>query len=113
MSFDKSLMSGHTLLIVLSILENEDMYGYQIVKELEKKSENMFSLKEGTLYPILHLLEKNGHVISYMSNGDKGKKRKYYKITDEGIVQLKLKKEEWARFSRSLNKVIGGSGYVL
>lgn len=111
MNFDKSLMSGSTTLIILSILENQDMYGYQIIKELKRKSEDTFLLNEGTLYPILHLLEKQGYVVSYMSEGDKGRPRKYYKITDSGKRQLKEKKEEWINFSLSLNKVIGANGY--
>lgn len=113
MGFDKSLMSGSTMLMILSLLESEDMYGYQMVKELEKRSENAFSLKEGTLYPILHSLEKHGLVISYTSEGDKGKKRKYYKITNEGIKELKAKKDEWVSFSTSINKVIEVNKYVL
>lgn len=107
MNFHKSLMSGSTSLMIMSLLESGDMYGYQIVKELEKKSENIFSLKEGTLYPILHSLEREGFVVSYMSEGEKGKKRKYYKITEEGKRQLKDKKNEWISFSNSLNKVVG------
>jgi len=107
MNFHKSLMSGSTSLMILSLLESEDMYGYQMVKELEKKSENAFSLKEGTLYPILHSLEKEDFVISYISEGEKGKKRKYYKITEAGKKQLEDKKSEWISFSNSLNKVVG------
>lgn len=106
-NFDKSLLSGSTALMILSLLENEDMYGYQIVKELEKRSDNAFSLKEGTLYPILHSIEKEGFVISYEGEGDKGKKRKYYQITGDGKVYLKAKKDEWSSFSSSVNRVIG------
>ena len=112
MIFDKSLISGNTTLIILSILENEDMYGYQIIKELAKKSEDAFSLKEGTLYPILHSLEKEDFVVTYISEGDKGKPRKYYKITDSGKKQLKKKKKEWIDFSNCLNKVIGVNEYA-
>lgn len=113
MSFDKSLMSGSTMLMLLSLLESEDMYGYQMIKELEKKSENIFSLKEGTLYPILHSLERQSFVVSYILEGDKGKKRKYYQITNAGRTQLKAKKDEWIKFCTSVNKVVRVNGYEL
>jgi DNA-binding PadR family transcriptional regulator len=99
--------------MVLHMLGTQDMYGYQMVKELEKRSENTFTLKEGTLYPILHSLEKNGLVFSYMSDGESGRKRKYYQITKSGKKQLTDKKEEWLIFSKTVNKVIGGSSYAL
>lgn len=113
MNFDKSLMAGSTMLMILHLLETEDMYGYQMVKELEKRSDNTFTLKEGTLYPILHSLEKNGLVVSYMSEGESNRKRKYYKISKDGKSQLADKKEEWLIFSKTVNKVIGGNNYAL
>ncbi|MDA1476961.1 PadR family transcriptional regulator [Bacillus changyiensis] len=112
MNFDKSLVAGSTMLLVLHLLDNQDMYGYQIVKELEKRSESTFTLKEGTLYPILHSLEKNGLAVSYMSAGESGRKRKYYQITKSGKKQLADKKEEWLIFTRTVNKVIGGSRFA-
>ena len=54
MKVSKELLKGSTDLLVLSLLENEPMYGYQMIKELSKKSQNVFRLQEGTLYPILH-----------------------------------------------------------
>lgn len=113
MNFDKSLMAGSTILIVLNLLDTQDMYGYQMIKELEERSNKTFTLKEGTLYPILHSLEKNGFVISYMSDGETGRKRKYYQITKSGKKQLADKKEEWSIFSKTVNKVIGGGNYAL
>ncbi|APM41330.1 PadR family transcriptional regulator [Clostridium kluyveri] len=99
--------------MVLHLLGTQDMYGYQMVKELEKRSENTFTLKEGTLYPILHSLEKNGLVVSYVSYGQSGRKRKYYQITKNGKKQLADKKKEWLIFSETVNKVIRGSIYAL
>lgn len=113
MNFDKSLIAGSTILMVLHLLDTQDMYGYQMVKELENRSENTFTLKEGTLYPILHSLEKNGLVVSYVSDGESGRKRKYYQITKNGKKQLDDKKEEWFLFSETVNKVIRGNGYAL
>lgn len=107
MKINKELLKGSTELIVLSILEKENMYGYQMIKELKEKSENVFEFQEGTLYPILHKLEEKGWIISYWDETG-GKKRKYYSITKDGKKQLKSKKEEWQIFSTSMNKIIGG-----
>lgn len=81
-------------MLVLSLLENENMYGYQMIKELCKKSENVFEFQEGTLYPILHNLEEKNLITSYWDMAG-SKKRKYYSITKEGKKHLKEKKEEW------------------
>lgn len=107
MKINKELLKGSTELIVLSILEKENMYGYQMIKELKEKSENVFEFQEGTLYPILHKLEEKGWIISYWDETG-GKKRKYYSITKDGKKQLKSKKEEWQIFSTSMNQIIGG-----
>ena len=106
MKINKELMKGSTATLVLSVIESEDMYGYKIVKELEKRSENVFSLKEGTLYPILHSLEENGYLDSYWVDMET-KKRKYYHITRKGKAVLKEKKEEWQAYSSAVGKVLG------
>ena len=110
MKIDRELLKGSTNLLVLSVLENENMYGYQMIKKLKMKSENVSEFQEGTLYPILHKLEENGLITSYWDEAS-GKKRKYYSITDEGRKQLKSKKQEWKMFSTKVNQVIGGVLY--
>ncbi len=106
MSVNKELMKGSTATLILSVLNEEDMYGYKIVKELEKKSERVFLLKEGTLYPVLHSLEDNGYLESYWVDTET-KKRKYYRITRKGKTQLKEKKEEFKVYTTAVNKVLG------
>lgn len=113
MNVNKALMSGSTALLVLHLISTNDMYGYQIIHELEARSNNVFSLKEGTLYPILHGLEKDGLTSSYTKIAKSGKKRKYYKITKKGNIMLSDKKQEWAVFSSSVNNVIGECSYAL
>jgi len=105
MKFSKELVKGSTSTLVLSVIQSEDMYGYKIVKELAKRSEDAFVLKEGTLYPILHSLEEDGYVESYWEEFD-SRKRKYYHITKKGLRQLKDKKSEWKEYSASVNKVL-------
>ena len=106
MNIKKELTKGSSALLVLSVLENEEMYGYQIIKEIEKRSEDVFSFKEGTLYPILHAFEKDGYVESYWQESEQGRKRKYYRITDKGRKVLVKSKEEWDAYSTAVKKVI-------
>ncbi|HHV63913.1 MAG TPA: PadR family transcriptional regulator [Peptococcaceae bacterium] len=108
MAIDKNLMSGSTTLLVLSLLETKDQYGYEMIKELERRSEKVFTLKEGTLYPILHKLENDGMITSYEKESTAGKRRKYYSLTKEGKKLLAAKKQEWLAFSQKVNQVIGG-----
>lgn len=105
MKYSKELISGSTPILILSVIEKEDMYGYQLAKELEKRSENAFSLKEGTMYPLLHSLEKDKLVESYWNTAE-GRKRKYYHITKKGLKFLAEKKEEFEEFTVSVRKVL-------
>ena len=108
MKISKELINGSTSTLVLSLLEEKSMYGYELIKEIDKKSNGIFEFKEGTLYPLLHSLESNGYLESYWDNRDGGRKRKYYSITDKGKKELADKKEEWEVFSKTVNKIIGG-----
>ena len=56
MSMDKSLLAGSTTMLVLKLLDGQDMYGYQMIEELARRSDHAFALKTGTLYPLLHSL---------------------------------------------------------
>lgn len=112
MDFDKGLIGGSTVLLILSLLEETDRYGYEIIRELELRSDKAFQLKEGTIYPVLHKLENDGYVKSYKAKGDRGRDRKYYRITRSGKKQLAKEKEKWNMFSVSVNKVIGGELYA-
>lgn len=92
MAVDKSLVSGSTMMLILKLLEEKDMYGYEMIETLREKSENVFELKAGTLYPLLHGLEEKEFVKSYEQEAG-GKTRKYYSITREGkkhSVQKKM-----------------------
>ncbi|MBQ3602668.1 MAG: PadR family transcriptional regulator [Clostridia bacterium] len=108
MDIKKELSKGSSSLLVLSVLEKKDMYGYQIIKEIELRSEQVFSFKEGTLYPILHSFERDGYVKSYWDESEQGRKRKYYKITKKGLKVLETSKKEWEAYSSAVGKVISG-----
>lgn len=113
MKADKSLLTGSATLLVLSLLSGEDKYGYQMIAELDAKSDHTFTMKEGTLYPILHTLEKEGAVRSYEKAAPTGRTRKYYHITKKGLRLLDTKKEEWAIFSQAVNAILAGSDLAL
>jgi DNA-binding PadR family transcriptional regulator len=105
MAVDKSLISGSTSMLLLRLLEEKDMYGYEMIETLEKKSNNVFTLKAGTLYPLLHSLEEKNYLKSYESEAN-GKTRKYYSITKEGKKYLKSKKEEWNEYQTAVANVL-------
>lgn len=106
---DKSLLKGNTRMLVLSIINLGNKYGYEIIKELEARSYGSFVLKEGTLYPILHDLEREELIISSIYKMETNRIRKYYKITKKGKAYLYNKKKEWAEFVSKVNAIIGKS----
>lgn len=105
MKYSKELLKGSTSTLVLSVLDSKDLYGYKIIRELEIRSEKAFQMSEGTLYPILHALEKEKYLESYWQEFD-GRNRKYYHITKKGKKQLEDKKNEWLSFSYNVTKVL-------
>ena len=110
---DKGLIAGSTTMLVLKLLEGKDMYGYQMIDELSKKSDRTFNLKAGTLYPILHGLEINEMVISYDENADGARVRKYYHLTHKGKKLLADKQREWDAYSQAVHKILnGGASYA-
>ena len=107
MKIERSLLSGSTPMLILSLLRDGDKYGYEMVAELAKRSDDTFELKEGTLYPLLHTLEKNKWVSSYTKLTPSGRERKYYRLTSQGREQLEYKEKEWKLFSEKVNAVLG------
>ena len=105
MEFDKSLISGSNAMLVLSLLKDGDKYGYEMVQELKRRSNNVFSLKEGTLYPLLHRLEKDGSVSAYEEKKE-GRVRRYYRLTRKGGEKLRERTEAWETYSGAVNAVL-------
>ena len=106
MNVDKSLISGSTTMLVLKLLAEKDMYGYEMIESLRERSENVFELKAGTLYPLLHSLEAKGLLNVYEKEAG-NKVRKYYSITKHGRKILDEKKSEWEIYSRAVANVLG------
>ena len=92
-------------LLVLHLLGEREMYGYEIVTELAKRSQTVFQMKEGTLYPLLHRLEKEGAVTAYEEKKE-GRTRRYYRLTRKGRGRLTEQEETWRRYSEAVNAVL-------
>ena len=105
MAVEKSLISGSMTMLILKLLSEKDMYGYEMIDTLRQKSQNVFELKAGTLYPLLHSLEEKGLLTVYEQEYA-GKTRKYYSITKNGESCLKKKKEEWEEYQAGVANVL-------
>mgnify|MGYP000053638639 CR=1 FL=1 len=83
MAVSRNLVSGNTTMLLLQMLSQKDMYGYEMIDTLRQKSQNVFEMKAGTLYPLLHSLEDKGLLTVYEQAAG-GKTRKYYSLTKDG-----------------------------
>ena len=108
MAAPTELVKGNALLLILSCLARQPMHGYGIVKEMRQLSEDYFVMGEGTLYPHLHQLERDGFVEGYWESAG-GRERKLYRITESGVTALVRKKREWDKFEANVNRVLNAS----
>ena len=108
MAIDQRMMAGSTTLLVLSLLRGGEKYGYEMIMELARRSDNTFQLREGTLYPILHKLEQERMVEVFDREAPSGKMRRYYRLTRKGEELLTEKAEEWQTFSSKVNAIVFG-----
>lgn len=106
MAQGRELMKGSTDSLLLYLISQQPMYGYQIIKELERKSQGYFKFKEGTLYPALHRLERAGLILGKWQVLPGGRQRRYYHITDKGRYTLLEKKKQWQDFWAAVNLVL-------
>lgn len=108
MAFDKSLLAGSSTMLILKLLDGQDMYGYQMIEELARRSDRTFELKTGTLYPLLHGLEDKGLIASYEKEENTQRPRRYYHLTSKGKKLLNEKQEEWDAYTKAVNLVLQG-----
>ncbi len=92
---NKEIMKGSIDILLLSLIEKEDLYGYEIIKRLKEKSNDLYSMSEGTLYPALQRLEKQKLIEAYWGDSESGGRRKYYTITEKGKKELLEKLNDW------------------
>lgn len=105
--YERQMKKGVLDMLVLRLLKEEAKYGYQIIQELKEKSAETFSLKDGTLYPVLYRLEDDKLVVSKWSEAE-GKQvpRKYYEITEAGQRALEEIEAVWKRISDGISKIM-------
>jgi DNA-binding PadR family transcriptional regulator len=101
----RDLLKGSSNSLLLCLLDGKQMYGYQIVKELEARSQGYFKFKEGTLYPALHRLEDAGLISSKWELLSNGRQRRYYDITPKGRAKLAQEKTQWMDFFNAVSLV--------
>lgn len=102
----RDLIKGSANSLLLCLLEEKPMYGYQIVKELEARSQGYFKFKEGTLYPALYRLEKSGLITGKWQILPNGRQRRYYYITAKGHSKLAVEISQWQDFLIAMKLII-------
>jgi transcriptional regulator, PadR family len=109
LEIDKEVLKGCIDTILIALLNDTPMYGYELIKKAREISDQTFEIKEGTLYLSLKRLEKNSYLESYWDDNESGGgRRKYYKITPIGKEYLHKKKDEWSLLNNIMNKFLGG-----
>ena len=104
---DPKLLTGTLEMLILDVLARADSYGYELAQTVLIASEGHFDLKEGSLYPALHRMQRRKLLRSYWVNTQDRRRRKYYALTPKGRQVLKTKRNEWTQFSRGVQAVLG------
>ena len=99
------VLKGHLDLLLLAAVRDEPAHGYRIVELLKQRSEGLFELGEGTVYPALYRLERRGLLASEW-DGRSGRRRRIYRLTQRGSKTFDAKRTEWQRFTRAVEAVV-------
>lgn len=99
-------LKGHLDLLLLAVLADGPAHGYAVIESLRQRSEGVFNLPEGTIYPALHRLESQGLLGSRWSENSARRKRIYH-LTPRGQQVLSNRQEEWKKFSRAIDVTVG------
>lgn len=106
---DSQLVAGTLEMLVLQVVSPEPTYGYSITQEVLQRSRGYLELKEGSLYPALHRMEREGLLESYWVEAGPKRRRKYYRVTAKGQEALDRKQAEWRRFTAAVDGVMGAA----
>jgi PadR family transcriptional regulator PadR len=106
---DSRLLWGTVDMLILDVVSRGPTYGYQIAQSVLSQSKGYFELKEGSLYPALHRMERQRLLRSYWVDTDEGRRRKFYELTPAGRKALKDRRDEWQRFAAGVDGVLGAS----
>jgi DNA-binding PadR family transcriptional regulator len=113
MRIDKDLVAASATPLVLAILAEGESYGYAILKRVRELSAGELEWTDGMLYPLLHRLRRLGYVTTEWRSPPEGRRRQYYRITEEGRAALADQQRQWVAVTRALNDVWPGSGSLL
>ncbi len=108
MQIDKDLVAASATPLVLTILGEEESYGYAILKRVRELSDGELEWTDGMLYPLLHRLHRQGYVTTEWRTPPEGRRRRYYAITEEGRAALADHKRQWMTVARALGDIWGG-----
>ncbi|MFA6714828.1 MAG: helix-turn-helix transcriptional regulator [Victivallaceae bacterium] len=106
MDYDNSLIKGSIDLIILKMLQNRSMYGYEIIRRVNDVTDGRFAWKEGSLYPALHRLEIDKLIVGEWQVKDGERPRRYYTLTRKGMKILVVKIHQWNEFSVTVNSIL-------
>ncbi len=109
MNVPKDLVAAAATPLILSILSHGDSYGYAIIQQVRELSGGEMEWADGMLYPILHRLEKKGLIEAYWGVAETGRKRKYYRLHDEGAAELRVQRQHWRDLYGMLQQLEGAA----
>lgn len=109
MHYDREFLTGTMTTLLLSLLNERPMYGYEILGEARRRSARAFEMKEGTLYPALHKMERTGLLRAEWRESDSGRQRKYYALTARGRKAARSKRLQWESISAALKAIWASS----
>ena len=105
MDIDKDLVAASATPLILAILSEGESYGYAIIKRVGELSGGELQWTDGMLYPILHRLDRNGLVESFIGLSETGRRRKYYRLTRAGAEQLERHRRQWRMVDQAMRDV--------
>src|SRR5437762_14355480 len=109
MEYDREFLTGTVGVLILSLLAEREMYGYEMLQEADRRSDRTFQLKEGTLYPALHQMERSGLLKARWRDSEQGRPRKYYSLTAKGRKRAESKRQQWIRITAAMRAILGGA----
>jgi DNA-binding PadR family transcriptional regulator len=105
---DSQFLGSAVEMLILEVVGQGPTYGYEITQTVGERSNGYFELKEGSLYPALHRLERQRLLRAFWREAD-GRRRKYYELTDAGRAELAARRNSWLSFAAGVNGVLGTS----
>jgi PadR family transcriptional regulator PadR len=108
----RELLKGNTPTLVLAVLKDGPRHGYGIARDIERRSGDTLRFKEGTLYPVLHALERDGLIAGEWQKEEGERERKVYAITPAGLAALEARARTWQEFATAIGRVLGGEANV-